>query len=186
VSLRSLFGRLRQAILGSGRPCAGGLVSLERPRYFAGRLLTPEDLADEQDYFRERLRRHNRLLHGWGIVSGLEVEPAGSCTVTISPGYALDPSGEEIVVPEPTRHDVCKAGLVEGATGYLAVRYAEEDLAPVATEGAAEATRIREGFELAVRAGPPWGEEPWVLLAEVTLAGREVSVETAHRRYVPG
>ena len=47
--------------------------SLERPRFFSSKLLRTEDLALEQQYFREKLRRHNRNLHGFGIVSGLKV-----------------------------------------------------------------------------------------------------------------
>jgi len=45
----------------------------ERPRFYDGRLLTAADLEDEQDYFREKIRLHNRLSHGWGVVTGLKV-----------------------------------------------------------------------------------------------------------------
>lgn len=48
-------------------------AGLTRPRYFNGQLLTADDLQAEQNYFREKLRRHNRCLHGWGVVRGLEV-----------------------------------------------------------------------------------------------------------------
>ena len=48
-------------------------MTIERNRYFAGQLLDETDLTEEQLYFREKNRRHNRLLHGWGIVSGLGV-----------------------------------------------------------------------------------------------------------------
>ena len=71
----------------------------ERPHYYAGRLLTAADLQDEQDYFRARLRLHNRLLHGWGVVTGLQVsESAG--TLTVSAGLALDCAGNELVLAE--------------------------------------------------------------------------------------
>jgi hypothetical protein len=74
-----------------------------RPLYFRGQLLTEKDLSDEQDYFREKLRRHNRLLHGWGVVCGLRVTPAEKgCAVVVSPGYALDPCGDEILLEEET------------------------------------------------------------------------------------
>ena len=36
----------------------------ERPRFFARQLVTPLDLTLGQEYFRTKLRRHNRLLHG--------------------------------------------------------------------------------------------------------------------------
>lgn len=45
----------------------------ERPRYYARQLITSDDLTLEQDYFRNRLRMHNRMLHGWGVVCGAQV-----------------------------------------------------------------------------------------------------------------
>ena len=52
---------------------ARGHDGLERTRYYAGQLVGPDDLTEDQRYFRERLRRHNRLLHGWGVVCGARV-----------------------------------------------------------------------------------------------------------------
>ena len=77
-------------------------MTIERTRYFTGQLLGEADLAQEQLYFREKLRRHNRMLHGWGIVSGLDVRagPADG-ELTVEPGYALDRYGDEIVVRTP-------------------------------------------------------------------------------------
>jgi len=57
----------------TGARRAGGGFSfgvLERPRYYARQLMTPDDLLLEADYFRDRLRRHNMFLHGWGVVCG--------------------------------------------------------------------------------------------------------------------
>jgi hypothetical protein len=45
----------------------------ERPRYYARQLITSDDLTLEQDYFRNRMRLHNRMLHGWGVVCGAQV-----------------------------------------------------------------------------------------------------------------
>ena len=49
------------------------LVKLERVHYFPRQLLTVADMTTDQNYFLEKLRRHNRFLHGWGVVCGLEV-----------------------------------------------------------------------------------------------------------------
>src|SRR5206468_884152 len=53
---------------------------------------------------RRRMDRHNRELHRPGIVRGLEVclnnESGGRSTVAITPGYALDVHGREIVLEE--------------------------------------------------------------------------------------
>jgi hypothetical protein len=40
---------------------------LSRARYFNRQMVLPSDLDQDRVYFLERLRRHNRLLHGWGI-----------------------------------------------------------------------------------------------------------------------
>jgi len=47
------------------------MPTLRRVNYFAGRLLTAEDFRAEQEYHREKSRRHNRRLHGSGVASGL-------------------------------------------------------------------------------------------------------------------
>lgn len=47
----------------------------DRLSYFYGQMLHARDLQAEQSYFREKLKLHNRCLHGWGVVCGLEVTP---------------------------------------------------------------------------------------------------------------
>lgn len=85
----------------------------ERVRYFPRQLITANDMIQEQEYFREKLRRHNRFLHGWGVVWGLEA--AASPTqdkpwkVTIAPGYALSPLGDEIYVRESYALDLTQS-----------------------------------------------------------------------------
>ena len=54
-------------------PACGGLQCLCRPRFFAGQLLTEEDLNRLDHYIVEKNKLHNRYLHGWGVVCGLEV-----------------------------------------------------------------------------------------------------------------
>ena len=80
-------------------PECTGLECLERPRFFAGQLLTEKELGSAQDYVRAKNRLHNLHLHGWGVVCGLEVV-CHECEgwVTVSPGYAIDPCGEDIIV----------------------------------------------------------------------------------------
>lgn len=48
---------------------------LQRLNYFYGQLLGVQDFQAEQDYFRDKLKLHNRCLHGYGVVCGLLVEP---------------------------------------------------------------------------------------------------------------
>jgi hypothetical protein len=95
--------RAATALSALGRPCTTPCTTLKRPHYFAGQLLDAATLQAEQDYHREKRRRHNRTLHGFGIVSGLgvHVEPTSGPEggrIIVDPGYAIDGCGEEIAV----------------------------------------------------------------------------------------
>ncbi len=62
-------------------PACGGLECLCRPRFFAGQLLTEEDLNRLDHYIVAKNRLHNRHLFGTGVVCGLEVV-CGVCDPT--------------------------------------------------------------------------------------------------------
>ena len=51
------------------------MPELKRLRYFYGQMLGAGDFQAEQNYFREKLKLHNRCLHGYGTVCGLMVVP---------------------------------------------------------------------------------------------------------------
>jgi hypothetical protein len=99
----------------------------ELPRYYPRQLITPDDLTLEQNYFRDRMRRHNRLLHGWGVVCGAKVCPATTTgadgmisfvpwQVKVEKGYVLGPYGDEIIVDCGRTVDLRTSG-VSGVTG---------------------------------------------------------------------
>lgn len=50
------------------------LPRFERVKYFYGQLLGVREFQSEQSYFYEKHRLHNRYLHGYGVICGLEVE----------------------------------------------------------------------------------------------------------------
>ena len=77
------------------------MTGFERPRYFVGKLVTAEDFELEQRYQIEKRCLLNRMLQGAGVVSGLDVVEGEKGTVTVAPGFALDPHGREILVSEP-------------------------------------------------------------------------------------
>lgn len=139
--------------------CSTGF--LEHPRYFPRQMITPVELTLEHDYWRDRMRRHNRLLHGWGVVCGAKVcpvpgEQSGTLEpwkVRIEPGYILGPYGDEIIIDCARVFDVRTKGVL-AATGeacgevfdpwcaevhtkcppecvYIAVRYQEVRCRPV-------------------------------------------------------
>ena len=89
-------------------PVCGGLECLCRPRFFAGQLLTEDDLNRLERYIIEKNKLHNRYLVGWGVVCGLEVI-CNPCRgfVTVKSGYALSPCGDDIVVCRDETVNVC-------------------------------------------------------------------------------
>lgn len=140
-------------------------MTRERNRYFVGRLLGAEDFEQEQHYLLEKARRHNRLLHGWGIVCGLLVRPGpAESEVTVEPGYALDPRGDEILVEDEVTVDLCER---TERPLYLAIRYAECATHPIPGGESVEYSRVRETFVIDIVTELPG--EPWVVLAEVLL-----------------
>jgi len=90
-------------------PVCGGLECLCRPRFFAGQLLTEDDLNRLERYIIDKNKLHNRYLVGWGVVCGLEVV-CNPCKgfVTVKSGYALSPCGDDIVVCRDEAVNVCE------------------------------------------------------------------------------
>jgi hypothetical protein len=79
-----------------------------RPHFFAGQLLTEEDLQLLGNYVTAKNRLHNRHLFGGGVVCGLDVtcHPCGGGSVIIHPGHALDCCGNDIVLSCPQTLDI--------------------------------------------------------------------------------
>jgi hypothetical protein len=132
------------------------LRNMKRVRYFGGQVLSVEDLKAEQRYFREKLKRHNRHMHGSGVVFGLEVSIENE-KVQISPGFALDCSGEEIAVPETIQMDPPK----DQRYVFLMIAYKERKSDPVpGPGGTADDTllpsRIEESFEFVFEPEDPY------------------------------
>jgi hypothetical protein len=90
-------------------PACGGLNCLCRPRFFAGQLLTEQDLNRLDQYIVAKNQLHNRYLVGRGVVSGLDVT-CSPCTgsIAVSAGYAIDTCGNDIIVCTPDVVDICK------------------------------------------------------------------------------
>jgi hypothetical protein len=82
----------------SGAITHGGGFS--RPNFFAGQLLTEDDLDALVEYTVAKDRLHNRHLHGDGVVCGLWVScaPCEPAQIVVGGGYALDCCGRDIVV----------------------------------------------------------------------------------------
>jgi hypothetical protein len=140
-----------------------------RPQWEAGSTLSAHDLSLEQRYRGQRLRRHNRHLHGWGVVCGLLVVPArdrsSPWTVRVCPGFAIGPHGDDIEVPAAALIDVRAAlwrrpvlrrdasSVVHVAIRYAATLTRERAITPAdcgCPDAIAAPARIRDGFALDV------------------------------------
>lgn len=151
-----------------------------RPRFFAGQLLTEDDLGLLVDYVTAKSRLHNRSLSGPGVVRGLGVtcDPCGGGTVAVHPGHAFDCAGNDIVVSCTERVDVRALVREQRVSGLgvdcgdpcdddgerrygLFVRYQElsvDPVAPYATEEPCPTpgcvpSRIQEGYRFLVKHG---------------------------------
>lgn len=168
--------------------CPAEIAQLERVNFFPRQLLTDGDMIADQEYFREKLRRHNRYLHGWGVVCGLEVTEArekGPGWVRVGPGYALSPCGDDIHVGEPVFLDLAKCGpqaitdpclperwlatAAPSGTIFLAIRYDQCLARPmqimpatcVCDELACEYSRIRDSFQFECLTALPASHDSW-------------------------
>ena len=150
-----------------------------RPNYFPGRLLTADDLREEQEYHREKHRRHLQMLHGFGVVDGLDVDVASDgATIAIEPGLAIDRYGREIVLD-----DLVVTPIPPDAPSpiYVLVRYAERmvDPVPVAYGAAAagtEPSHIEEGCDVSLVPDP---REDGIAIARLIREKAEWRVDPA-------
>jgi hypothetical protein len=79
----------------------GSTQFLERIQFFNGERLFASDLQALEAFHREMRWLHNQSLHQAGVGSGFQVVGnPGDRQVTISPGYAIDSCGREIILTE--------------------------------------------------------------------------------------
>jgi hypothetical protein len=79
----------------------GSTQYLERIQFFNGERLFASDLQSLEAFNREMRWLHNQSLHQAGVGSGFQViGNTGDRQVTISPGYAIDSCGREIILTE--------------------------------------------------------------------------------------
>ncbi len=170
-------------------------AKLARVNFFNRQLLTADDMITDRDYFLAKLRRHNRFMHGCGVVCGLIVAPAPITAqpwrVSVSSGYALGPYGDEIFVGETVYFDLAQCPssgmtspcepsvIVAGAAGssstvYLAIKYAECLARPVQVAGSGcgcdndpcQYSRILDSFQIQCLQQPPAQTQPPITLCQ--------------------
>ena len=139
---------------------------------FDGMSITAEIWDQAHEEHRQMQRAHNLVSHGGGIITGLEVvanDPPDQY-VFISPGAAVDPAGNVIVVPEPVAYD-----FESTAPGplYLLLGQGERELGGVGNE----AKYSQAEYVIAARTSLP--KRPSVELARITLSAAGVAIQNA-------
>jgi hypothetical protein len=167
---------------------------LKRVRFFQGQLLSANDFQAEQEYWLEKQRRHNRTVHGYGVVSGLNVSVADNI-VSVSPGMAFDRRGNELVVPQCLRLSLGPPGRI----AYVTARYEERETDRVTVQSdptsEVEFSRVEESSETTIEALPVVrrrtrpektldqpGTEEDILLARLIMRGGRWQIDRKFRR----
>ncbi|MBN1611439.1 MAG: hypothetical protein JW940_32700 [Polyangiaceae bacterium] len=142
-----------------------------RVNYTFGQVLGVDEFLQEQLHHVEHGRLHHRLLHGYGTVWGLKVEPKSNATprLHVTPGVAINPLGQEIRVVSDmcadlnswlAAHQSEVESLMTSPPGTLRLSlvlyYRECKTHPVpirgepcqSSEAAVAPSRISSGFEL--------------------------------------
>lgn len=144
------------------------LQTFERNRYFYGKPMTVSDFEAEQRYLIGKHRYVNRLVHGAGVLCGLQVTvpdnfSADSPAVELAEGVALDCCGNLIVVSRAGTAEI-KGDFDAKGVNYLYIKYAECSKQPVMSAANVASceevccyNRIQETFEIVASPDPPSG-----------------------------
>jgi hypothetical protein len=150
-----------------------GLQSFVRNRYFYGKLLDVFHFELEQDYSNGKRWLLNRLISGYGVVCGLDVQPDDKVrSVKVKKGIALDRAGREIVVAhssapveipsrtpkDPAQHNQGNYEYDEYVHLVICFQECESDPTPVLVDDCGETTScsssaVQERYKLLLREG---------------------------------
>ncbi|MBQ3842585.1 MAG: hypothetical protein II820_07825 [Ruminiclostridium sp.] len=142
------------------------LYPFERNKYFYGKLLSVEDFNFEQKYMNDKRRLINRMVHGIGVVCGLNVVRVDDTTISVESGLAFDTTGREIVVDMPVTKKLpmlsgYDTAISSGSNAYvyLCLEYSEGEKGNahnIAQDKAVtNADRVRESYNLYLTASEP-------------------------------
>lgn len=166
------------------------LPNVSRPAYFDGERLLAETLDEAFAGPVSLHRLHNRALHGWGVAFGLDVTgPRGAKSVTVGPGYAIDCSGRDLVLPEAVEVAVPPVSAAPDCSPVLfvlAIAYTDDADAEVETRDGVCGSRgaVRRSDLPVVRFLPP--ESVRVGLDVLLAAVRVQDCALVERRRVDG
>jgi hypothetical protein len=160
----------------------------KRVNYTFGLVLGAEEFLQSDAYFLAKHYLENRLLHGYGTLCGLDVlvQTTPQLEVQVTPGWAINPRGQEIHVSQLMCVQVndwlkANADALQAALGFmpavlnlcvvLCYRECKTDVVPIPGEpcrtqtDAMAPSRIADSFELMLcldrLASPPLGSPPY-------------------------
>jgi len=136
--------------------------------YYDHQFLGAADFKAEQDYHVNMRRMHNKLLHTWGILDGLEVTATGT-TVSVATGRAIDSDGCEIILSNRTPLDLSQQAA--GTPIFITIAYKERPSDHTAEAGGEGDTRIEEEPEVKASTTAPTEKSKTLILAKVTRSG---------------
>ncbi|HJQ85652.1 MAG TPA: hypothetical protein VKA21_16305 [Candidatus Binatia bacterium] len=175
------------------RTYEAGLQAFVRTHYFYGQLLDVHHFEQEQSYFNQKRWLLNRLVLGYGVVCGLDVQPGeDGKSVVVLPGVAIDRAGREIVVPtraqpvplppspgQETTGSAEPAPCDDGAWAHVCLCFheCESDPAPVLVGECGEVEHcvpgaVRERYRVIVREGKAKPAECPCCGSDVVSGGR--------------
>src|SRR5437867_2087526 len=146
------------------------MAEIKRLNYFTSQFLVEQDFKDEQAYHVAMRRRHNQVLHSWGIAHDLVVTRSADKVVSVSPGTAIDKDGREIVLLDATPVTLSTPGPGDV---YVTIAYHEiSEQADLYQSGVIHNyTRTTEAPGLEIVTTPPPGDGSVVVLAKIHLDG---------------
>lgn len=142
------------------------LYPFERNKYYYGMLLSVESFNTEQKYVNDKRRLINRMVHGSGVVSGLNVVAIDEQTISLESGLAFDSTGREIVVANPVTKKLSMINGYESAMSsgsntyvYLCIEYSEGEKGQAyglsSDKSGSAHDRIQEGYEIYLTSAEP-------------------------------
>jgi hypothetical protein len=150
-----------------------------RVRFYNGQFLREDDFIDEQRYQVAERRRHERTLHGPGVVEGLDVTLTGS-VVTVAPGSAIDVHGRPIVL-------LTAQSLSAGGNGtyYVEISFNELESRPSDQNSAVSGnTRFTQSTQPVAIVSSRTADG--LLLAQLTVAPSGVTLVKTNQRLYSG
>jgi hypothetical protein len=143
---------------------------------FDGMAVTADVWQEAHNYHLYNERLHALSAHGVGIVAGLEIiasEPA-SQIVYILPGVAIDPSGNMLVVSEPTPYDLSsyQPGIL-----HILISYDESRPQPINSRHGDSPYYVYTGFNIETVLDTP--DSPLVELARINRVDVEQPITNA-------